>query len=358
MKIIVGMSGGVDSTIAALLLKEQGHEVTGVTMKVYSGGPSLTRQTNACYSPDEDADIEYTEQVAHSLGIRLHVFDLKDAYRSNVLDYVSDEYCSGRTPNPCVRCNQHLKFNLLVEAARTSGLSFDCFATGHYARVEYCAETGRHLLKKAIDKKRDQSYFLCMLSQKQLQRILFPLGEYTKPTVREIARKHQLINCSRADSQDFAAGSYRHLLQKDSSSGYIKDKNETILGSHSGIWDYTIGQRKGLGIARGKPLYVTAIDYESNTVYVGDEGELLKKELIARDANWVSIASLTRPMQVTAKIRSSHPDASAVISPENKGTIRVAFSEPQKSLTPGQMVVFYDEDVLVGGAVIDQVVET
>jgi tRNA-specific 2-thiouridylase len=330
----------------------------GVTMKVYSGGPSLTKQANACYSPDEDSDIEYTEQVAHSLGIPFHVFDLKDAYRSNVLDYVSDEYCSGRTPNPCVRCNQHLKFNLLVEAARTRGLSFDCFATGHYARVEYGAKTGRYLLKKAIDKKRDQSYFLCMLSQKQLQHILFPIGEYTKATVREIARKHSLMNSSRADSQDFAAGSYRHLLEKESSSGHIKDKKGTILGTHNGIWEYTIGQRKGLGIAQGKPLYVTAIDYESNTVYVGDEGELLKKELIAGNANWVSIESLAGPMQVKAKIRSSHPDADALIQPEDADMIRVTFSEPQKSLTPGQMVVFYDEDVLVGGAVIDHVIQS
>jgi len=358
MKIIVGMSGGVDSTVAALLLKEQGHDVIGVIMKVYSGGPSLTKQANACYSPDEDRDIEYTEKVAHSLGIPFHVFDLKDAYRRNVLDYVSDEYCSGRTPNPCVRCNQHLKFNLLGEAAQAAGLSFDCFATGHYARVEYSSETGRYLLKKGKDKKRDQSYFLCMLSQKQLQHILFPIGEYTKTTVREIAREHNLINSSRVDSQDFAAGSYRHLLGKESRAGHIKDKHGTILGTHSGIWEYTIGQRKGLGIARGKPLYVTGIDYENNTVYVGDEEELLQKELIARDANWVSIASLTSPMKVKAKIRSSHPDADAVINPRNNGTIQVTFAEPQKSLTPGQMVVFYDDDVLVGGAVIEHVVET
>jgi tRNA-specific 2-thiouridylase len=166
------------------------------------------------------------------------------------------------------------------------------------------------------------------------------------------------MNSSRADSQDFAAGSYRHLLGKESSAGHIKDRHETILGTHSGIWEYTIGQRKGLGIARGKPLYVTAIDYESNTVYVGDEEELLQKELIARDANWVSIDSLISPLQVKAKIRSSHPDADAVINPRNNGTIQVTFAEPQKSLTPGQMVVFYDDDVLVGGAVIEHVVET
>ena len=357
MKIIVGMSGGVDSTVAALLLKKQGHAVIGVTMKVYSGGQSLSKQANACYSPDEDHDIEYTRKVADSLGIPFHVFDLKDAYRKNVLDYVSDEYCSGRTPNPCVRCNQHLKFNLLGEAAKRGGLSFDCFATGHYARVDYNPETGRYLLKKAKDKKRDQSYFLCMLSQEQLQHIMFPIGEYSKTTVREIAREHNLINCSRADSQDFAAGSYRHLLDRKSCAGSIKDRNEAILGTHSGIWEYTIGQRRGLGIARGKPLYVTGIDYNSNTVYVGDEEELLKKELLARDANWVSIDSLTSPMQVKAKIRSSHPGAEAVINPESTGMIRVIFAEPQKSLTPGQMVVFYDEDALVGGAVIERVVE-
>lgn len=358
MKIIVGMSGGVDSTVAALILKKQGHEVLGVTMRVYSGGPMLTKHSHACYSPDEDRDIEYTHNVAHSLDIPLYVFDLRDAYRRNVLDYLSNEYGSGRTPNPCVRCNQQVKFYLLIEAARLNGLSFDYFATGHYAQVLYSPETGRYLLKKAKDKKRDQSYFLCMLSQKQLENILFPLGEYTKIAVREIARTHNLINACRADSQDFAAGSYRQLLGIEEKPGYIKDKYGNIMGTHSGVWDFTIGQRKGLGIARGKPLYVTALDYKSNTVYAGYEEDLYRREMIAKDANWISIETLNKPLLVKAKIRSSHLGADALIQPEHSGSIRVTFAAPQKSLTPGQMVVFYDKDTLVGGAVIERVIET
>ncbi|MCX5896436.1 MAG: tRNA 2-thiouridine(34) synthase MnmA [Proteobacteria bacterium] len=354
MKIIVGMSGGVDSTVAALLLKEQGHDVTGITMKIYSGGPAPDKHTNACYSPNEEDDIEFARSVARTLGIPFYAFDLKDAYRSSVIDYITREYCSGRTPNPCVRCNQRLKFDVLKEKAVESGIAFDCFATGHYARVACDPKTGRYLLKKATDKRRDQSYFLCMLSQNQLCNVLFPLGEYTKRQVRDIAKSHNLMNHDRADSQDFASGGYKGLLPKESSGGLIKDKDGTVLGTHSGIWAYTIGQRKGLKIARGKPLYVTAIDYQNNTIYAGDEDELYKIGLVAGTANWISIDALTAPLKVKAKVRSTHADADALIQPEKEGTVKVTFKEPQKSLTPGQMVVFYDADRVIGGAVIEK----
>jgi tRNA-specific 2-thiouridylase len=354
MKILVGMSGGVDSSVAALLLQLQGHDVTGISMRIYSGSPAAGKQAKACYSPDEDQDISFARSVAESLGIAFYDFDLKDSYRNNVIEYVAREYCSGRTPNPCVRCNQQVKFTALLDKAVARGMAFDSFATGHYARVEYASETGRYLLKKARDSRRDQSYFLCMLSQEQLRKSLFPLADYTKDMVREIARGHNLTSHDRADSQDFAAGSYRQFLPGEPASGLIKDKNDTILGTHNGVWEFTIGQRRGLNIAMGKPLYVTAIDREHNTVYVGGEEELFKTGLVAGDANWISIHSLTGPLPVTAKVRSAHAGAAAVIHPENGSAVRVIFREPQKSLTPGQWVVFYDNDTVVGGAVIEK----
>jgi len=354
MKILVGMSGGVDSSVAALLLQLQGHDVTGISMRVYSGKPAAGKQANACYSPDEDHDIRYARNVAESLGIPFYDFDLKDAYRSCVIDYVAREYCGGKTPNPCVRCNQQVKFSALLDKAAQSGMDFDSFATGHYARVAHAPETGRYLLQKAGDAKRDQSYFLCMLSQEQLRRTLFPLGDYTKEMVREIARSHNLISHDRADSQDFAAGSYRQFLPAETAAGFIKDKNDTILGSHNGIGEFTIGQRRGLNIALGRPVYVTGIDREHNTVYVGGEDELFKTSLIAGDANWISIASLTGPLAVTVKVRSAHTGADAVIQPEKEGRVAVTFREPQKSLTPGQWAVFYDKDTVVGAAVIEK----
>jgi len=354
MKILVGMSGGVDSSVAALLLQLQDHDVTGISMRIYSGSHAAGKQANTCYSPDEDHDIECARSVAESLGIAFYDFDLKDAYRSSVIDYVAREYCDGKTPNPCVRCNQQVKFSALLDKAAESGITFDCFATGHYARVEYAPETGRYLLQKARDSRRDQSYFLCMLSQEQLRRTLFPLGDYTKDMVREIARGHNLISHDRADSQDFAAGSYRQFLPGEAATGYIKDKNNTVLGTHNGIGEFTIGQRKGLNIAMGKPVYVTAIDREHNTVYVGAEDELFKTGLVASDANWISIGSLTAPLPVTVKVRSAHAGATAVIQPENGDKVAVTFREPQKSLTPGQWAVFYDNDTVVGGAVIEK----
>ncbi|MCX5902022.1 MAG: tRNA 2-thiouridine(34) synthase MnmA [Proteobacteria bacterium] len=345
---------GVDSSVAALLLQLQGHDVTGISMRIYSGSPAAGKQVNACYSPDEEHDIEYARTVAESLGIAFYDFDLKDAYRSNVIDYVAREYCGGKTPNPCVRCNQQVKFSALLDKAAESGIAFDSFATGHYARVAYAPETGRYLLQKARDSRRDQSYFLCMLSQEQLRRTLFPLGDYTKDMVREIARSHNLISHDRADSQDFAAGSYRQFLPGETATGFIKDQNDTILGTHNGIGEFTIGQRRGLNIAMGKPFYVTAIDHEHNTVYVGEEDELFKTGLIAADANWISITSLTAPLAFTVKVRSAHAGAAAVIQPENGGKVRVTFRKPQKSLTPGQWAVFYDNDTVVGGAVIEK----
>ncbi len=349
------MSGGVDSTVAALLLKEQGHDVTGVSMKIYSGDPAADQRTNACYSPDEDSDLEHAHMVAQSLGIPFTVFDLKAEYRAFVIDYVTHEYCSGRTPNPCVRCNQRLKFDLLLQRVVDSNIAFDCFATGHYARVEHDPETGRYVLKKAKDTRRDQSYFLCLLAQQQLQKILFPLGGYTKQQVREIAKSRNLKNYNKPDSQDFVSGGYKSLLNNQTSAGSIKDKNGRILGSHRGIWEYTIGQRRGLNLACGKPVYVTAIDYQNNTIYVGEEENLYKKELIAGQANWISIEALTEPLIVTAKVRSTHAAAPAVITPDRDGKVRVTFKEPEKSLTPGQLVVFYQDDSLVGGAVIESI---
>ncbi len=256
MKIAVGMSGGVDSSVAAALLKEDGHEVIGICMKLWNKDcVPLTATTNhACYGPDEAVDIEDAQRVADLLGIPFHVIDLAREYNSTILDYFRKEYLSGKTPNPCVRCNQHIKFKALIEKANRAGIKFDCFATGHYARVEYSREKKRYLLKKARDSKKDQSYWLAFLSQDQLGMAVFPLGNMTKKEVRSKALTLDMEIRDKPDSQDFFSGDYKDLLGVPPKPGPIKDRHGAVLGKHEGIWSYTIGQRKGIGIAAKRPL--------------------------------------------------------------------------------------------------------
>ncbi len=362
MRILVGMSGGVDSSVAALLLKEQGHEVIGAIMSIWSEekherlAPSVNTNSckDACYGPNEKEDIEEARKIAEKIGIPFHVFDCSKEYEQIVLENFKEEYLSGRTPNPCVRCNSLIKFDVLPFLAKQSGLKFDKFATGHYARVEFDGQNNRYILKKGINPKKDQSYFLYKLRQNQLANILMPLGGYEKTKIREIAQNGKLEVYDKPDSQDFYSGDYNELLEVKPQIGNIVDKSGKILGKHEGIWNYTIGQRKGLGIAHTSPLYVIDLNKDLNEVVVGEADETFKSSLVAVDLNWVSIAGLDKKTKATAKVRSSQTPVDVTLKPDG-GSILVEFDDMQKALTKGQSVVFYQDDILLGGGIIDDV---
>ena len=357
-RVVVGLSGGVDSSVAALLLTRAGHDVVGVTMMIYSGNRPGVPGVDSCYSPGETADVEYAEAVCLTLGIPYHTVDLKKEFRSWVLDYARSEYLAGRTPNPCIRCNQRVKFGLLVERLSSSvGLDFNNFATGHYCQVfqspASAAGPGRFGLRKATDLTKDQTYFLCLLSQEQISRVMFPLGKLTKAEVRKIAREAGLATHDRPESQDFAAGGYREVLEPQESQGRIVDQDGNQIGSHRGVWGYTIGQRKGLGVGGGEPLYVTQIDAGTNTIVAGPESRLYRSRLTVRSVNWVSREAPAEPVRVGARIRYRNPEAPAVVTPAADGSAVVLFDEPQRAVAPGQMAAFYDGDILLGGGPID-----
>jgi tRNA-specific 2-thiouridylase len=353
-KILVAMSGGVDSSVTAALLRKEGFDVTGVTMKIWNGKDSeaVAERPHSCYGPGEELDVEDAKKVADFLGIKLVVLDLREEFGKIVLDYVRDEYLSGRTPNPCILCNKMLKLSILLDKASGAGLEFDRVATGHYVRSKLDSKRKRYLLLKAKDREKDQSYFLYSLSQTQIEKCVFPLGEYTKKEVRKLAKQMNLSVKEKKESQDFFAGDISTLFDGKENSGKIVDREGNVLGKHKGIQYYTIGQRRGLGIAKGKPLYVIEIDKEKNSIVVGEKEALLKDELVADKLNWISIENLDEKLEVTSKIRYLHPEAKALVSPYGKNTVTVKFEEPQSAITPGQAVVFYEGDVLVGGGTI------
>jgi len=353
-KVIVGLSGGVDSSVAAYLLKQQGYQVSGVTMALWDGQYQSTGK-HACYGSDEEEEIREASELARKLGISHHVYDCSSAYRESVLQYFKSEYIAGRTPNPCVKCNQLIKFGLLPEMAEKEGLQFDFFATGHYAKTGWSEEKQRFLLKKGVDIHKDQTYFIYRLSQEQLSRIIFPLGGYTKTEIKALAREVGITMVDMEESQDFYGGDYKELLDAPETPGDIVDSKGKVLGSHKGIWNYTIGQRKGMGIAHTEPLYVIAFDKEKNTVIVGNREETFSTSFFVNDLNWISIEQLLRPMEVQCKIRSAQKEKDALIEPLENGEIKVTFFHPSDSITPGQSAVFYEGDEVVGGGIIKSI---
>ena len=353
-RVIVGLSGGVDSSVAAYLLKQQGYQVTGVTMALWDGQYKASGK-HACYGPDEEEEIHLAREVADKLGISHYVYDCSSEYKESVLQYFKSEYLAGRTPNPCIKCNQLIKFGLLPSMAEKEGLQFDFFATGHYAKTEWSEEKQRFLLKKGMDAKKDQTYFIYRLSQEQLSRILFPLGGYTKTEIKALAKEVGITVEDMEESQDFYGGDYKDLLDIAENPGDIIDSKGRVLGRHKGIWNYTIGQRKGMGIAYSEPLYVIALDKEKNTVIVGIREETFNTSFIVNDLNWITIEQLNRPMEVWCKIRSAQKEKEALIEPLENGEVTVTFFHPNDSITPGQSAVFYEGDLVVGGGIIKSI---
>ncbi|MGL1902306.1 MAG: tRNA 2-thiouridine(34) synthase MnmA [Fibrobacterales bacterium] len=353
--VAVGLSGGVDSSLVAALLKHQGYNVIGLTMEIYDGAIKIQEtEKHACYGPGEEEDIELSTELCKNLDIPYHVFDLAKEYEATVLDYFKAEYLVGRTPNPCVVCNHALKFGFLVDRAKEAGIEFDYFATGHYAQLE--EKDGEVFLKKAKDSTKDQTYFLSGLPKKQLKQVMFPLGEFTKHEVREMARDFKLNTAERAESQDFVSGGdYSPIFEKETiEPGNIVDADGNILGQHKGIIHYTIGQRKGLGISAKVPMYVAKIDATTNEIIVTPNEGLFSDGLIASEINYLAVDSLTEPYEVGVKIRLSITESSATISPLENGDIQCEFDVAQRSVTPGQVVVFYDGDIVFASGVIKE----
>ncbi|MFO7660264.1 MAG: tRNA 2-thiouridine(34) synthase MnmA [Candidatus Cloacimonadaceae bacterium] len=359
-RVAVGISGGVDSTMAAKLLLEKGYEVIGLTMSIWDGSVEIGTPTKSgCFGPGEKDDLKTAAEVCQRLGIEHHVIKLQKEYKDNVLNYFCATYLDGKTPNPCLMCNQRLKFGLLPEKAHEQGIDFDYFATGHYARIEYCDRNRRWRLKRALDLTKDQSYFLSYLSQEQLSKLIFPLGELTKQEIKELASKCGFGDLAvRQESQDFLeTDDYSVLFDKDAfQAGDIVDIRDRVLGRHKGLIHYTIGQRKNLGIpGQTEPFYVIDIDNETNRLIAGPQRYLYGIICKAVNLNWVSIEPPDRPFWTKAKIRLQHEPADCYVSPMKNNCAEVNFEKLQLSITPGQGIVFYNGDTVYAGAIIDKI---
>ena len=364
--IAVAMSGGVDSSTVAAMLRAEGHNVIGLTMQLWNqrrlaGHAGMPESVQGrCCSID---DVYDARRVAETLGIPYYVVNHEERFERDVVRPFVEEYLAGRTPIPCSLCNNHLKFDQLLIVAQQIGA--DQIATGHYARISFDDQLGRWLLKRPADRSKDQTYFLFGLTQEQLSRTLFPLGKMTKPEVREVARKHSLLIAEKPDSQEICfvpGGDYKRFLE-----AYLTEQGDLpvavggemvttdgkVIGEHAGVHNFTVGQRKGLGVATGSPLYVIQIKNDTRQVVVGKDEELYSRTLTACRVNLISTHEVLEPMRVTVKIRHKHQPAPATIESGGRDEVRVTFDEPQRALTPGQAAVFYDGDMVVGGGWID-----
>ena len=341
------MSGGVDSSVAAALMLEKGYECIGVTLRLFN-------RESSCCSP-QDADD--AKDAAFRLNIPHYILDFTKDFKVRVIDHFIETYGRGATPNPCITCNRHIKFNL--QALRAQLPDFNCFVTGHYARIEKDPASGRFLLLKAIDPNKDQSYVLYSLTQEQLGQVHFPLGGLSKTEVRSIAKQKNMVNAAKAESQDICFvpnGDYAGFIESYTGRtwppGDIMDTDGNKLGRHRGIIRYTIGQRRGLGIAANVPVYVAAKSAEKNTVILGPDSSLYSKSLSAKEINLIACQTLEKPMKVMVKTRYLQQEQSALAEQTDDDTLHIEFEKPQRAITPGQAAVLYDGDIVVGGGTI------
>ncbi|RMF92087.1 MAG: tRNA 2-thiouridine(34) synthase MnmA [Candidatus Schekmanbacteria bacterium] len=357
-KVVVAMSGGVDSSVAAYLLKEKGYEVIGISLQLYDQTCYTGKDFGTCCSI---SDIKDARRVASKLGIPFYVANFEKEFREEVIEHFLDEYFSGRTPNPCILCNRKIKFKYLLKRAMEIGASY--LATGHYAQIVKDEKNGEYLLKKGVDKNKDQSYFLAGIGQDILQKLIFPVGNLKKNEVREIAKKGKLPVWEKRESQEICfvpSNNYREFLKKErphstGKAGNIVTSDGKVISTHKGIENYTIGQRRGLGIAAGKPLYVIRINTKKNEIVVGSKEELYKRELVVRNLIWHSKKDIpNKGDKVEIKYRYRSSSAPAEIVSLSKDKLNARFTTPQKSLTPGQEAVFYRGDMVLGAGTIEE----
>ena len=350
MNILIGISGGVDSAVAAHILKSQGHCITAAMMKIYSG-KSLKLTGNSCYASDKSGEVQDAEKICEQLKCRFSLIDVSDEFDKLVFSVFKNEYMNARTPNPCVLCNPLIKFGVFPQKAKALGIPFDKFATGHYVRNYYDSCIGKYILKKSINCKKDQSYFLYALNQEILANTLFPLGEMSKDDVRNYARLNNIPVACKQDSQDFYSGKYSDLFDTKDIQGEIVDKFGNVLGIHHGLHNYTIGQRKGILVSHSFPLYVVGFDMSSNRLIVSTKDDTYSNGLIATNLSWIFWEKPRTSFTAMAKIRSSQEPFECTVNIDN-GHARVVFSAPQCAVAPGQAIVFYDNEIVLGGGTI------
>lgn len=353
-KAMIAMSGGVDSSVAAYLMVQNGYDCAGATLKLYDNPQCSFPGHRACCTP---SDTEDARSVAARLGMLYYVFPMHDEFRHSVIDKFADTYLHGGTPNPCIDCNRFLKFSALLDKARELGCEY--IASGHYARREQDPETGRFILKKGLDPTKDQSYVLYAMTQDQLAHTLFPLGGYTKKEIRHIAQEQGFINADKPDSQDICfvpdgdyASFIRSFTGRDYPRGEFVDKSGNVLGEHRGLIGYTVGQRKGLGIALGEPRYVTALLPDENRVVLGSNEDLMSRELDAKNFNFIAFDTPPAEFRASARVRYRQAEQPATVCVTGENTVHITFDEPQRAITKGQAVVVYDGDVVIGGGEI------